>query len=73
MGIDGAEGKQTWPLPWSHSWRRQRWVSAVLVLSDGLSDGGEVRGGCGVSMAELEHPGWLSTCVLVKRRGVGWG
>lgn len=45
-------------------------MSAVLVLSDGLSDGGEVIEGCEVSMAELEHPGWLSTCVHVKRRGV---
>lgn len=48
------------------------WVSAVPALSDALSNGREVIGGCGVSMAELDPPGWLSTCVHVKRRGVGW-
>ena len=72
MDIDGAERKQTWPLPWSHSWGRQRWASAALVLSDGLSNGGRRELG-GVSLAELGHPGWFSTRVHVKRSKVGWG
>lgn len=45
------------------------WVSAVLALSDALSNGRRLLGALRGEHGEASPPGWLSTCVHVKRRG----